>query len=59
MNYYVFYRSTTWAGSLIEQATIKARSRKDAIKQFRKNHPRMDRVFCIKRSQIKCVNKIY
>jgi len=59
MNYYTFFQSTTWAGSLVEKATIKSRSRNDAIKQFRKNHPRMDRVVCIKRSQIKCVNKIY
>lgn len=55
MKHFRFFSITTWAGSFTDKGTIKARSKKDAMKKFRKKHPRMDRVVCIQQSHITSV----
>lgn len=54
MKYYGFYTKTNWAGSYVHKVTIKANSKKEAMKKFRKKHPKM-KAYCIPNHQISIV----
>jgi len=56
MNTYKFYQKTTWAGSLIEKATIKASTIVEAKSKFKKKHPRLQRVYAINIKNIKYIS---
>lgn len=56
MNTYKFYQKSTWAGSLMEKATIKASTLAQAKAKFKKKHPRLKRVYAINTTHLKIIS---